>query len=458
MNIGPNLTSLSPEAIGEPWDKGGATLGASRHKSDLTSSRFHALRFVAGFSVVVIASASAWPYLPRRYEATTTITLHPTDLESSSNSVQFMRHPLDENAVQSEIDQIASPKLAAVVIAQHSLAADPEFAGRSKLWFLLGAVQGAVTEADLRQRLLKHLSVSKDRHSYTVKFGFMSSDPVKSAALTDTLLKAYLADQLARKREKIDAVTAWLRERVDLLRAKSDASQRAVKDFLTESGLIDTGARSSLEQQLSTLSSEEALAKSRTFEAQARAEALSDLQKAGKLDAAPEVLASPVIQKLKEAVTGARSSVALVDTPQRAFDQQVAVEAERILRAAKTEAAVAMAREVALQHSIKTIRDEIMRRQYSELRLDVLRRDAASDRTALDDALVRLAGQTARADAVTPDVDVIDPPEAPIYPAFPNPVLAFLGSLLAACLTGAAMVWRPLSLWARRISTNVRPH
>ncbi len=458
MNIGPNFTSLSSEAVAETWDKGGAALGASRHRSDLNSSRFYALRFLAGFSVVVIASAAAWPYLPRRYEATTTIILHPTDLESSSDSVQFMRQPLDENAVQSEIDQIASPKLAAFVVAQHSLAADPEFAGGSKLWFLPGALQGAVPEADLRQRLLKHLSVSKDRHSDTVRFGFMSSDPVKSAALTDTLLKAYLADQLARKREKIDAVTAWLTQRVDQLRAKSDTSQKAVKDFLTESGLIDAGAKTSLEQQLLTLSSEEALAKSRTFEAQARADALSELQKAGKLDGAPEVLASPVIQKLKEVVTGARSSVALVDTPQRAFDQQVAVEAERILRAAKTEAAVATAREVALQHSIKTIRDEIMRRQYSELHLDVLRRDAASDRAALDDALVRVAGQTARANAVTPDVDVTNPPEAPIYPAFPNPGLALVGTLLAGCLAGAAMVWRPLSLWARRISANVRPH
>jgi hypothetical protein len=36
------------------------------------------------------------------------------------------------------------------------------------------------------------------------------------------------------------------------------------------------------------------------MDAQARADALSELQKAGKLDAAPEVLASAVVQKLKE--------------------------------------------------------------------------------------------------------------------------------------------------------------
>jgi hypothetical protein len=207
MNIGPNLTSLSSEAVAETWDKGGATLGASRQKSDVNSSRFYALRFLAGFSVVVTASAAAWPYLPRRYEAAATVILHPTDLQSSSDSVQFMRQPLDEGAVQSEIDQIASPKLAALVVAQHSLATDPEFAGRPKLWFLPGATQGAVTEADLRQRLLKHLSVSKERHSNTVRFGFTSSDPLKSAALTDTLLKAYLVDQLEAQAGKLRVET-----------------------------------------------------------------------------------------------------------------------------------------------------------------------------------------------------------------------------------------------------------
>ena len=144
-----------------------------------------------------------------------------------------------------------------------------------------------------------------------------------------------------------------------------------------------------------------------------------------------------------------------MDAPQKAFDQQIAVEAEHILRAAKTEANIAMAREVALQHSIKTIRDKIMQREYSELSLEVLRRDAASDRTALDDAVARLAGQTARANAVTPDVDVINQPEVPIHPVFPKPLLAVLGSLLAGCLAGAAMVWRPLSLWARRVSANI---
>ena len=358
-----------------------------------------------------------------------------------------MRHPLDESAIQSEIDQITSPALAAVVVAQHSLADDPEFNGGWQSWFGQGAT-------DLRQTLLKRLSLSKDRRSYTVKFGFRSSDPVKAAALTDSLLKAYLADQLSRKRRTIDSLTSWLTERVNQLRAKSDASQLAIKDFLVRSSLIDTGATISLKHELSSLSAEAALARSRTAEAQARADALSSLEKAGKIDGAPEVLASPIILKFKEKMAGAKSAVSPLDLPPRAIEQQIATEAGRIVRAATTEAHTLMEREVALRQRMKTIREEMLLRHHSELRLAVLRHDAESDRKVLDSASVRLAQQTARANAVIPHVDIVSPPEVPIRPVFPNFLLALLGSVVAGCLAGAAMIWRPLSSWARRALAN----
>jgi polysaccharide biosynthesis transport protein len=450
MNVKTNPNLLSAQAGANTWDDGGAMPAALRWKSDASFWRSLSLRFLTGFSIVIIASAMAWPFLPRRYEATATIILHPRDPESSSDTPQFMRQPLDESAMQSEIDRIASPTLAATVVAKHSLSADPEFNRGWTSWFS----KSAPSDAALRQRLLAHLSVSRDRHSYTVKFGFESSDPVKAAALTDTLLKAYLAAQLERERQTINDLTDWLVEQVSLLRAKSDASQQAVRDFLVESGLIDTGAKISLEHQLATLSTEAALTKSRTADAQARANALSDLQKAGKLDGAPEVVASPVIQILKEKMAGGRSTVSPVEAPQNAIEAQIAAEADHIIQSAKTEARASSEREAALQSAIKIIRDEMIKMQKSELRLAILRRDADADRTALDNALVRLAGQTARAKAVVPHVDIMASPEVPIRPVSPNPFLAVLGSLMAACLAGAAMVWRPLLGWIRRITAH----
>lgn len=451
MNLNTNVASLSPEADEETRSKGATPVIGSKRERSGNLLLAHLWRFVAGFSIVVIAVSLAWPYLPRRYEATTTIVLHPADLESTSDSIQLTRQPLDENAVQSEIDQIASPLLLQQVFAKLSLASDPEFIG-SKGWFR----HGPMSEADAEQRLGKRLTIAKDHHSYTVKFGFVASDPDKAAALTNALLKAYIANQLSRKREQVNNLTTWLKDRADLLQAKSDTSQKAVEAFLVDSGLIDAGAKISLERQLSTLANEEAIAKSRTLDTQARANALAELKSAGKLDGAPEVLSSTVIQRLKQTVSGGRSLLSPVDSgAQNGLDQQIALEADRIFRSVKTEAATSLAHELGLQQAIREIRDQISQREVSELHLAVLRHDAASDRTALDDALIHLAAQTARGKAVLPDIDIINPPTAPILPIFPNPLMVVLGTIIAGCLAGAAMVGRPLFRWMVRIPAKL---
>ena len=79
-----------------------------------------------------------------------------------------------------------------------------------------------------------------------------------------------------------------------------------------------------------------------------------------------------------------------------------------------------------------------------------LQQEAANDRTALSDALTRLKGQTASGGAQRTDVEVVSRPEMPRAAAFPSLPLYDLGTLLAACLAGAALYGRLLLGWGRR--------
>jgi uncharacterized protein involved in exopolysaccharide biosynthesis len=404
------------------------------------------VRFVMGFSAVVLAASLAWPFVPRRYEATATIIMHPSEQDVPSENAQFMRQPLDENAIQSEIDNIASPRIADAVMADQHIAMDPEFNGTNS-WFK----QPPATAAELRQRFMDHFNVSRDRRSYTVKIGVTSSEASKSAMLTEAWLKAYQLDQTARKRQHIDEVTKWLEGKVALLRAKSEASERAVKSFLVDTGLIDTGAQIALEHQLSTLTNEAALARSRATDTLLRAAALSEMKEAGTLSSAPEVLASTFIQRLKENQVAAAAKPSVWAAETKAIEAQIAAESERIVAGVKVEARTSALRVDALLRDIQTIRETMTARRLAELRFDLLRRDADSDKSVLDDALVRFKGQTARAASVRPDFDIVATPEIPSRPLFPNRLLAIIGTLLFACLAGAAMIWRPLFLRARQM-------
>ncbi|WP_019904409.1 hypothetical protein [Methylobacterium sp. 77] len=413
-------------------------------------------RFMFGFFVVMCAAAIAWPLLPRRYEAAGSIVLRPTDREGQSDSVQSMRQPLDDNAVQSEMDVVAATKIVDAVIAHHDIAIDPEFAAissvaRLKDWLRPGPTPLRLTEAELRSAVRSHILTARDRRSYTVKVGFWSSDPAKAYAISRTILDTYLDEQIARKRRVAEQLFKWLEQRVDLIRAKQQASTQAMEDFATSSGLVDRGAQISLDAQLVTLSQEAALAKARAIDVSTRASTLAAMRTANALDGAPEVLASTTIQALKQNLSAALGRTVVMSPEQRAVNEQIANESDRIVRSVDAEARNWILRASALQDQILSIRATLTLRQKATMTLERLQQEAASDRSALTDALTRMKAQIANDGAQRADVDVVSQPEVPTQAAFPSLPLYAIGGVLAACLAGAAMNGRLLFSRARRL-------
>ncbi|MGO4705704.1 GumC family protein [Microvirga sp. 2MCAF38] len=409
--------------------------------------RMHAQRFMIGFTVVVLTAAVVWPLLPRRYESYATFVLRPADEEGRGDRAPALRQSLDENAIQSEVDVISSPAIAATVIDKHGLIDDPEFNGRLRSWtrWFKSSSGGGQVQAEMRQKLQQHLNVSRDRRSYTVKLGYWSSDPAKAAAMTSTLLSAYVDNQLSRKRQSIDALTRWLNERVAILRSKYEASSQAVNQFMARSNLIDSGAQIALEQQVTSLSTEVAQVRARVIEARTRALALSQMQKAGLLEQSPDVLASPSIQRLKESLAATFAKPVILSRDLQAINNEITTEANRIWQAAEVEAQSWAQREALLQQEIQSLRGAIAQRREAEIKLDELRRESSIDKTVLDEALTRLRDQTARADALRPDIEVLALPETPLRAVSPDPFLAAVGTLLLATLAGLVMIWRPVT-------------
>ncbi len=151
------------------------------------------------------------------------------------------------------------------------------------------------------------------------------------------------------------------------------------------------------------------------------------------------MLASTTIQALKQSLSNALGRTVVMSPEQRAVTEQIAAESNRIVRSATAEGENWTRREAALQGQIRAIRATLTERQRATMVLERLQQEAASDRTALADALTRMKGQTASGGAQRTDVEVVARPETPRDPAFPSLPLYGLGTLLAACLAGAAM-------------------
>ena len=103
------------------------------------------------------------------------------------------------------------------------------------------------------------------------------------------------------------------------------------------------------------------------------------------------------------------------------------------------------ARATAIDKSLGALREEIAERQLAVLKLEALQREAAIDKDLLDGALVRLKAQEPRISSVGPGVEILARPDPALRPTFPNGLLFFFGTLIAAIAAGIAMAWNPRS-------------
>src|SRR5271166_5923103 len=174
-------------------------------------------RMVAVSSFVLIASIATYPFLPRTYTASASVMLRPTNQEGATTWDQSVRDALDDNAIQTKIDIFRSEGLQLDVIKAHDLLADPEF-NHSLLpsWLRQEAAKSAWLEPwlpekrsdilQVKSKLVRSLIVKRERKSYLIQVGYESGDPAKAAALTNSLVNGFLADQINRKLKSHEAL------------------------------------------------------------------------------------------------------------------------------------------------------------------------------------------------------------------------------------------------------------
>ena len=181
-------------------------------------------RFAIGFLIVVLCSLAAWPLLPRRYEATVTLILRATDEAGPSSHGQALKQLLEEGAVQSELDVMASLPLSADVMERLNLSTDREFSKASGTIFN----RASASPIEPVREIQNHLVVSRDRRSYTVHLGYWSNDPAKSVRMADALASAYLDRQVQHKLNNSEQLIDRLRSRLVELASREAELSRMV--------------------------------------------------------------------------------------------------------------------------------------------------------------------------------------------------------------------------------------
>jgi polysaccharide biosynthesis transport protein len=229
--------------------------------------------------------------------------------------------PVDTIQLESQMQIMRSPSIALSVVEKLDLAENSEFldAGRSPIRSIIHSFasffsiagrsepkkSGAELKGQAVQVLLKNLEVNRVGVTYLIEVGFRSNDPALAARIVNAVADAYITDQLDGKLESNRRASEWLQSRIEELRQRSSAAERAVNAYKERNAIVDAGGKSIGDQELAELNTQLVAARAKTSEALARLNRIEATLRNDGPDAAvnapiSDALTNPVILKLRE--------------------------------------------------------------------------------------------------------------------------------------------------------------
>ena len=298
----------------------------------------------------------------------------------------------------------------------------------------------------------KKLSVYAVDKSRVIIVDFASTDPELAADATNAIAEGYIALQREAKRSSTADAAKYLSAQIDELRTKVKDAEAKVESYRSQNDLFSSGSISNTtlpQQQLGDLSTELAKIRSGMADARAKADQIRAALKAGVMPNVPDVLNSPLIQRLVEQEVALRSQVAQLSVtlgPQHPrmrelnaqvadLDRQIAVESRKIVDALDAEVALAQARETELNAALSRQKLATGEANDAGVELAALEREAAAQRDLLDAYLRRYREAVSREQASLPPADarVISQAAVPSDPSFPK-VMPMTSAVAAVAL------------------------
>jgi uncharacterized protein involved in exopolysaccharide biosynthesis/Mrp family chromosome partitioning ATPase len=385
-----------------------------------------------------------------RFVATAALTLNVSKVQIVDREV-VSRLPLESSTLRSELDVIRSRSLNEEVVVKLGLISDSAVAREAHAWlspwpyaargmrdavrrFFPGIVGKdpsdalpMITQSQLTDWLIGNLNVSNDGRSLTIVVSFTSESPERAAEIANAIAQTYLDDQVLAKNRATMKASDWLGEEVTKIRQQLEISEAAVDDFRRKSGLLEVKGATIPAERLADLNAQLSNARSERMRAELKLQAAQGSD----LETLPDIVASPMIQRLRKDLGEINLSIAeikvhspsynLTGLERRAAMLRTAIKEEmnRIIAALSSEVQGARKKEAELAQSFQEMETQLGDAAHSGVRLVQLQREAAANRSIYETFLARYKQAAEQESLSTPDARLIsraEPPETPIYP------------------------------------------
>jgi succinoglycan biosynthesis transport protein ExoP len=407
-------------------------------------------RLIAGTSVLLAAVAGGvtW-YMPTRFRAETVLQLEGHAAQISDIGAARPPVAFDATTVLGDIDVLKSRALAEKVAQQLHLADEPDFAGAIPL--STGRNEPGERLRRAVNTLLGRLSVHNDGRSLLLDLDVTAASPRLAANIANTYADLYIEHQMAAKDDAARHATEWLSRQIAGLRDQIADTEQHIAQYKEEHGITSAHGTTVTAQELAEINAQLISAHSDRVQKEAAVRSAKQLLAGpGGAEAAGQVLASPLIQRLREQEADLMQQIAQLSTRYRPAHptmvrmraeldnvrRKMADEANRLIRAMADEASAARTREEMLKANLAELSQTTTEQQAAQVRLRELEREADASRALYGNLLARLKQISAQQGIELPDAQIVARADATAASPSPNKHLLFTMAGLLSLMGG----------------------
>ena len=135
-----------------------------------------------------------------------------------------------------------------------------------------------------------------------MRIDFRSGNPEQGVKIANTMIDAYILDQLNAKYQANRRTGDWLQERLQTLREQAAASERAVIEFKAKNNIVAASGTLMNEKQLSEMSGQLASARASTADLQVRLERIEAVRRAYQEDKSASAADETVAEAMNNSI------------------------------------------------------------------------------------------------------------------------------------------------------------
>lgn len=354
----------------------------------------------------------------------------------------------DQSTINTEVEVLRSRGLIEDLVMDMNLLQDPEFNTRLQpapsfsIGQAVGFIRGLISEPQKSQpateraildstinTVLDSISASNLRQSFVFEITVTTEDPDKSAAMANRLAELYIQDQISVKFEKTEQATSWLSERVSGLQIELETAQAELKDFSTNTELVNAETLAALNRQLKDLRDRRATLATQAEATESRLQILEGAREAGAaafVEVANDAALNQVYRRLEDGSVGAET----------AFETR----ANALITRAELEATRSLSQLSAIDESIAEVSTRIDNQSEELVILEQLQREVEASRLLYEAFLSRLKETSIQQGIQQADSRILSRAVVPANPSAPRKFRILALSLILGLMAGSAAV------------------